>query len=82
VVDGALAPFDEGRSQQLVQLLLELFDQQSLFMVLPNDRQAGAFDVQMRFRDGQIITNKTAASAPRVSTPEPDAAQRIAGEVA
>jgi putative ABC transport system ATP-binding protein len=82
VVDGALAPFDEGRSQQLVQLLLELFDQQSLFMVLPNDRQADAFDVQMRFRDGQIITNKTAASAPRVSTPEPDAAQRIAGEVA
>jgi putative ABC transport system ATP-binding protein len=82
VVDGALAPFDEGRSQQLVQLLLELFDQQSLFMVLPNDRQADAFDVQMRFRDGQIITNKTAASAPRVSMPEPDAAQRIAGEVA
>ncbi|MBM6582580.1 ABC transporter ATP-binding protein/permease [Microvirga sp. BT689] len=82
VVDGALAPFDEARSQQLVQLLLELFDQQSLFMVLPNDRQAGDFDVQMRFRDGQIITNKTAASAPRASTPEPDAAQRIAGEVA
>jgi putative ABC transport system ATP-binding protein len=82
VIDGALAPFDEARSQQLVQLLLEIFDQQTLFMVLPNDRQADAFDVQMRFRDGQIITNKTAAPAPRASTPEPDAAQRIAGEVA
>ena len=82
MIDGALAPFDEARSQQLMQLLLELFEQQSLFMVLPNDRQAGAFDVQMRFRDGQIITDKTAAPAPRPSTPEPDAPQRIAGEVA
>jgi putative ABC transport system ATP-binding protein len=82
VIDGAFAPFDEARSQQLMQLLLDLFDQQSLFMVLPNDRQAGAFDVQMRFRDGQIITDKTAAPAPRPSTPEPDAPQRIAGEVA
>jgi putative ABC transport system ATP-binding protein len=82
VVDGALAPFDEARSQQMTQLLLELFEQQSLFMVLPNDRQAGAFDVQMRFRDGQIITDKTADPAPRASKPEPEDAQRIAGEVA
>lgn len=81
VIDGAFAPFDEARGQQLMQLLLDLFDQQSLFMVLPNDRQADAFDVQMRFRDGQIITDKTAAPTPRASKPEPDAAQRIAGEV-
>lgn len=82
VIDGALAPFDEARSQQLMELLLELFEQQSLFMVLPNDRQAGAFDVQLRFRDGQIITEKTASPVPRSARPEPDAAQRIAGEVA
>jgi putative ABC transport system ATP-binding protein len=82
VIDGALAPFEEARSQQLLELLLELLDQQSLFMVLPNDRQAGAFDVQLRFRDGQIITQKTAASAPRPARPEPDAAQRVTGEVA
>jgi putative ABC transport system ATP-binding protein len=82
VIDGAFASFDEARSQQLMQLLLDMFDQQSLFMVLPNDRQAGDFDVQMRFRDGQIITDKTAAPASRPSKPEPDAPQRIAGEVA
>ena len=85
VIDGALAPFDEARSQQLVELLLELFEQQSLFMVLPNDRQAGAFDVQMRFRDGKIVTEKTektAAQAPRSPGPKPDAPQRITGEVA
>ncbi|WP_262296329.1 ABC transporter ATP-binding protein/permease [Microvirga sesbaniae] len=82
VIDGAFSPFDEARSQQLLELLLELLDQQSLFMVLPNDRQAGAFNVQLRFRDGQIITDKTAAPAPRPARPEPAAAQRITGEVA
>ena len=84
VIDGALAPFDEARSQQLVELLLELLEQQSLFMVLPNDRQAGAFDVQLRFRDGKIVTEKTektAAQAPRSPGPKPDAPQRITGEV-
>ena len=82
MIDGAFASFDEARSQQLMQLLLDMFDQQSLFMVLPNDRQAGAFDVQLRFRDGQIITDKTAAPAPRPARPESAAAQRITGEVA
>ena len=82
VIDGALAPFDEARGQQLLGLLMELFEQQSLFMVLPNDRQAGDFDVQMRFRDGQIITQKTVEPATRAPSPEPEAAQRVAGEVA
>jgi putative ABC transport system ATP-binding protein len=82
VIDGALAAFDEARGQQLLELLLELLDQQSLFMVLPNDRQAGAFDVQLRFRNGQIMTEKTAAPDLRPPKPEPDAAQRVAGEVA
>jgi putative ABC transport system ATP-binding protein len=82
VIDGALAPFDEARSQQLLELLLEFLDQQSLFMVLPNDRQAGAFDVQLRFRDGQIITEKTAAPALKPVRLEPDTAQRVTGEVA
>jgi putative ABC transport system ATP-binding protein len=81
VIDGAFAPFDEARSQQLLELLLGLFEQQSLFMVLPNDRQAGAFDVQLRFRNGQIITETMAAPVPRPSKPEPDTAQRITGEV-
>jgi putative ABC transport system ATP-binding protein len=82
VIDGAFAAFDEARGQQLLELLLELLDQQSLFMVLPNDRQAGAFDVQLRFRNGQIITEKTATPDLRPPVPEPDAAQRVTGEVA
>jgi putative ABC transport system ATP-binding protein len=82
VIDGALSAFDEAHSQQLLELLLELLDQQSLFMVLPNDRQAGAFDVQLRIRDGQIITEKTAAPAPRPAKREPDAVQKVTGEVA
>ena len=82
VIDGALAPFDEARAQQLLEVLLELLDQQSLFMVLPNDRQAGAFDVQLRFRDGQIMTEKTASPALRPARPDPDAAQKVTGEVA
>lgn len=82
IVDGALTPFEESRAQQMTQLLLDLLDQQSLFMVMPNDRQAGVFDVQMRFREGQIITDKTASLGQEGHEPRPDAAQRIAGEVA
>jgi len=84
VIDGALTPYDEAQAQQMTQILLELFSKQSLFMVLPNDRQAGGFDVQMRFREGQIIVEKAAGPTPasRADTPEPEAAPRIAGEVA
>ncbi len=82
VIDGALAPFDEARGQQMMQLLLELLDRQSLFMVLPNDRQAGAFDVQISFRNGQIIAEQAAGPAPGADRPEAETAQRIPGEVA
>jgi len=82
VIDGALAPFDEAQAQQLMEVLIGLLDRQSLFMVLPNDRQAGAFDAQMRFRDGQIIINETAQRTPRSRQVEPGGAQTTAGEVA
>ncbi len=82
VIDGALAPFDEARGQQMMQLLLELLDRQSLFMVLPNDRQAGAFDVQISFKNGQIIAEQAAGPAPGADRPEAETAQRIPGEVA
>ncbi|WP_449871021.1 ABC transporter transmembrane domain-containing protein [Microvirga lenta] len=81
IVDGALAPFDEARSQQMTELLMELTEQRSLFMVLPNDRQAGSFDIQMRFRDGQITAEKTGSRAPGADEP-PAAAQTMEGEVA
>ena len=83
VVDGALAPFDEARSQQLLELLLELFEQQSLFMVLPNNRQAGAFDVQLRFRERTDRHGKDGRSGFQgLARPEADAAQKVTGEVA
>ena len=45
VVDGALAPFDETRAQQISKVLLEFDEDRSLFFVLPNDRHA---DCSMR----------------------------------
>ena len=60
VIDGALAPFDEGRAQKMIKLLIELGRGKSLFMVLPNDRQAQDFDILMRFGDGKITTESNA----------------------
>jgi putative ABC transport system ATP-binding protein len=82
VLDGALAPFDEARGQKMTDVLFELSDGRSLFMVLPNDRQPGAFDILVRFRNGQITTEKRASPAPRARRPEPEPARPIAGEVA
>jgi len=81
VLDGALSAFDEARSQKMVEVLFELTEGRSLFMVLPNDRQANGFDVLVRFRDGQILTDTRNAPARRAETPAPDS-QPIAGEVA
>ncbi len=61
VIDGALAPFDEARTQKMIKLLIELGRGRSLFMVLPNDRQAEDFDILMRFGDGKITTERNAA---------------------
>jgi putative ABC transport system ATP-binding protein len=82
VIDGALASYDEARGQQMLQLLLGLVEQQSLFMVLPNDRQAGAFDVQMRFSDGKIITEKTTAPDRGPVEAGPSPVRNVTGEVA
>lgn len=82
IIDGALAPFDEERAERILQSFLSHLEQQSLFMVLPNDRQAGAFDVQMRFSDGRIVAEKTVGPQGRALKPEAEAAQSVAGEVA
>ncbi|MGO4704574.1 ABC transporter transmembrane domain-containing protein [Microvirga sp. 2MCAF38] len=58
VVDGALTSFDEGRTQTLIEILLELCEGRSLFMVLANDRQVEAFDILVRFRKGQVTTEE------------------------
>ncbi|WP_245410955.1 ABC transporter transmembrane domain-containing protein [Microvirga flavescens] len=58
VLDGALTSFDEGRAQMLIGVLSEVCEGRSLFMVLPNDRQAEAFDILVRFRKGRVTTEE------------------------
>lgn len=83
VIDGALAPFDEARAQQMTELLLDLFEEQSLFMVVPNDRLTKGFDILMRFRDGQVTPETTTGDRePEAEKPGPEVAQPIEGEVA
>jgi putative ABC transport system ATP-binding protein len=82
VVDGALAPYDEGRAQNLMKLLLEVSDGRSLFFVLPNDRQAEGFDVLMRFGDGRVTTERRDHLDRQPTGPEPEAKKEVAGEVA
>ena len=67
----------------MTELLLDLFEEQSLFMVLPNDRLAQGFDVLMRFKDGQVTTETTTGDRePEALKPGPEAAQPVEGEVA
>ena len=53
VLDGALAPFTEGRARELTNLVLESFADRTLLMTLPNDRAGEGFDALIRFRRGQ-----------------------------
>ena len=86
VIDGALAPFDEARSQQTDASCCSSFSSSkacswSCRMI---DRP-GLSMFSCASATGQIVTektDKTAAQAPRSPGPKPDAPQRIAGEVA
>ena len=82
IIDGALAPFDEERAGKILRALLDSLEQQSLFMVLSNDRQAAAFDVLMRVSDGRIVTEEVADSQGRVHRPGAETARNVTGEVA
>src|SRR3712207_3070239 len=64
VVDGALAPYDETRALHMMNVVLELSAERSLFFVLPNDRQAENFDILMRFGQGQVTTEHNSREAP------------------
>ncbi|MCG7392495.1 ABC transporter ATP-binding protein [Microvirga sp. ACRRW] len=81
VIDGALAPFDEERAHKILKALLDHLEQQSLFMVLSNDRQTEAFDVQMRFNNGRIVTEKAADPQGQPKKPPAETAPSV-GEVA
>jgi putative ABC transport system ATP-binding protein len=85
VVDGALAPFDETRAQQISKVLLEFNEDRSLFFVLPNERHADLFDAAMRLRDAKVAIEPSSSNK-RAARPveEPDAAvaKESAGGVA
>ncbi|HEX2136485.1 MAG TPA: ABC transporter transmembrane domain-containing protein [Microvirga sp.] len=78
VVDGALAPFDEARAQNLLAQLVELSQERSLFFVVPNERHAEPFDVVARFGGGQITIDVRGSPVPS----QPAAPKRVAGGVA
>jgi putative ABC transport system ATP-binding protein len=52
-IDGALAPFGETQRRDLTGLLLELSEDRTIFVVLPNDRETEGFDGLIRFCDGK-----------------------------
>ena len=53
VLDGALAPFTEGRARELTGLILDSFADRTLLMTLPNDKAGEGFDALVRFRKGK-----------------------------
>jgi putative ABC transport system ATP-binding protein len=75
VVDGALAPYGETQKAELLSLLIQISGGRSLFMVLPNDREAERFDAVIRFEKGKAVI---AERAPRE---EPEAVEEEAATV-
>ena len=52
VVDGALAPFGEGRAGDVLQMLADETQGRTLMAVLPNERHAAVFDAVVSFKSG------------------------------
>jgi putative ABC transport system ATP-binding protein len=82
VVDGALAPYDEKRAGELLQLLLDTSKERALFVVLPNDRNTTGFDAVMRFSGGQVKIDTVASTPEAALEPAPEAHKKVAGGVA
>jgi putative ABC transport system ATP-binding protein len=88
VLDGALAPFGEGRAKQILKRLLGLVEERTLVVVLPNDRDVEGFDAVVRLREGRAEIEERGRPA---REPEADRAagwvdtgeeKRVAGGVA
>jgi putative ABC transport system ATP-binding protein len=53
VLDGALAPFGEAFARQLLRRLIEMSQERTLAVVLPNDRDVQDFEAVVHFRNGE-----------------------------
>lgn len=77
VVDGALAPFGERRTEDLINFLIESTAGRTLAVVLPNDNHLHLFDALLRLEDRRV----TLVEPPTASSGEPPpAAVRAAAE--
>jgi putative ABC transport system ATP-binding protein len=80
VVDGGLVPLGEVRARRVLAMMIEAFDQASLFVVLPNERDLDGFDAIIRIRQGQADVEPRRVSD---ASPELDEAdtheKRVAG---
>jgi len=56
-------PFGEQRARQILTVVLDLFGERTLIAVVPNDRDAEAFDAVVRLRDGRAELEWRAAEA-------------------
>jgi putative ABC transport system ATP-binding protein len=85
VLDGALVPFGEQRARQILKVVLDLFGDRTVIAVLPNDREAEAFDVVVRLRDGRAELEERERPAPEADeAPEwadTGVERRVAGAV-
>lgn len=88
ILDGALAPLGEVRARQVLAVLLDHLRDRSLFVVLPNEREAGSFDTVIRFGDGRATLDSRGAPAgaapPVAAAEEPPGRRerRVVGGVA
>jgi len=59
VIDGAFAPFGEARARSLLALVLAPPESRSVFVTLPDDREAGRFDALIRFQGtGAVLEDR------------------------
>jgi putative ABC transport system ATP-binding protein len=80
VIDGALAAFGDVHRRELVRWLLARAAEQSLFMVLPNEREIEGFDALIRFEKGKAEIAELAKTAERASAQEGFEAAEAAGK--
>jgi putative ABC transport system ATP-binding protein len=71
VVDGALAPFGERRTESLIGFLRDATAGRTLAVVLPNDRHAHVFEALVRLEDRRATLDEAPPAPPAAPAEEP-----------